>query len=144
MISPRGLTFTWWGCCGLCHRYKSTEPAHSFLFSSCVCFFGPFNCISFHKFSRQLSVFSLCSSGLFSALRVLPTLCLLMKVSFSPGIIPSGWMGSKHQLTNKLVNDYAELVAGTILLKTNFFFLLFSPGPSFLQQQVDWEINMKT
>ena len=26
----------------------------------CVFLYGPFNCISFHKFSRQLSVFSLC------------------------------------------------------------------------------------
>ena len=37
-----------------------------FLFRSCVyfCLYSPFNCISFHKFSRQLSVFSLCSCGL--------------------------------------------------------------------------------
>ena len=39
---------------------KPTELAHFFLFCSCVCFclYGPFNCISFHKFSRQLSAFS--------------------------------------------------------------------------------------
>ena len=37
------------------------------------CLHGPFNCISFHKFSRQLSVLSLCSSGLISALLVLST-----------------------------------------------------------------------
>ena len=45
---------------------KSTELAHSFLFCSCVylCLYGPFNRISVHKFSRQLSAFSLCSSGL--------------------------------------------------------------------------------
>ena len=56
---------------------------------SCVCFYlyGPFNCISFHKFSRQLSAFSLCSSGLTSALLVLSTTYLFMKVSFSPDII---------------------------------------------------------
>ena len=42
------------------------------------------------KFSRQLSIFSLCSSGLISALLVLSTICLFMKVSFSPDIIPSG------------------------------------------------------
>ena len=37
------------------------ELAHSFLFCFCVCFclYVPFNCISFHKFSRQLSVFLL-------------------------------------------------------------------------------------
>ena len=61
--SHRGLTFTWWGCCGL---------------------YSPFNCISFNKFSRQLSAFSLCSSGLISALSVLSTIHLFMKVSFSP------------------------------------------------------------
>ena len=31
---------------------------------------------------------------------VLSTIYLFMKVSFSPDIIPSGWLGSKHQLTN--------------------------------------------
>ena len=34
---PRGLTFSWWGCHGLCQRHKSTELANSFLFCSCVC-----------------------------------------------------------------------------------------------------------
>ena len=62
------------------------------LFCSCVCFclHGPFDCISFHKVSRQLSVFSLCSFGLLSALLVLSTICLFVKVSFSPDIIPCG------------------------------------------------------
>ena len=34
-----------------------------FSFCSCVCFwlYGPFNCISFHEFSRLLSALSLCS-----------------------------------------------------------------------------------
>ena len=50
----------------------------------------PFNCISFQTFSRQLSVFSLCSSGLVSALLVLSTIHLFMKVAFNPDIIPSG------------------------------------------------------
>ena len=61
-----GLTFSWWGCYGLCPRLILTELAHSFLFCFCVCFclYGPFNCISFHNFSRQLSSLSLCSSGL--------------------------------------------------------------------------------
>ena len=98
----RGLTFTWWGCCGLCFWLKPTELAHSLLFCSCVCFclYGPFNCISFHKFPRQVSAFSLFSSGLISALLVLSTVCLFMTVSFSPDIIPCGWLGLKHQLTN--------------------------------------------
>ena len=76
--------------------------AHTFLFCSCVyfCLYDPFKCISFHKSSRQLSTFSLCSSGLISALLVLSTTYLFMKVSFSPGMILCGWLGSKHQLTN--------------------------------------------
>ena len=39
------------------------------------------------KFSRQLSAFSLSSSGLISALLVLSTIYLFMKVSFSPDVI---------------------------------------------------------
>ena len=67
------------------------------LFCSCIyfCLYGPFNCISFHKFSRQLPVFSLYSSGLISAF-----ICLFMKVSFSPDVIPRGWQSSNHQSTN--------------------------------------------
>ena len=72
-----------------------------FLFCSCVCLclYGPFNCISFHKFSRQLSAFSLRTSGLISAFLVLSTIYLFMKVSLSPDIILCGWLGLKHQLT---------------------------------------------
>ena len=66
----------------------------------CFCLYGPFNFISFREFSRQLSVFSLCSSGLSSSLLVLSTIYLFMKVCFSPDIIPSGCLGSKHRLTN--------------------------------------------
>ena len=55
-----------------------------YLFILFVCLFlsyGPFNCISFHKFSRQLSAFSLCSSSLDSA-------CISLYESFlSPDII---------------------------------------------------------
>ena len=42
--------------------HKPTQLAHSFLFCSRVyfCLYGPLNCILFHKFSRQLSAFSLC------------------------------------------------------------------------------------
>ena len=90
---PRGLSFSWWGRYGLCLRYKPTELVPSlFLFFSCVyfCLYGPFNCILFHKFSRQLAVLSLCSFGLISVLFVLLTIYLFMKVSFSPDIIPSG------------------------------------------------------
>ena len=100
--SPRGPTFTWWGCCGLCFWHKPTELAHSFLLRSCVyvCLYSPFNCISFRKFSRQPSAFSLCSSGRISAVLVLSTMYLFMKVSFSPDVILRGWLGLKHQLTD--------------------------------------------
>ena len=41
----------------------------------------------FLNFSRQFSAFSLCSSGLISALLVLSTIYLVMKVSLSRNII---------------------------------------------------------
>ena len=37
-LRPRGLTFTWWGCYGLCVQRKPTELVHSVLFCSCVYF----------------------------------------------------------------------------------------------------------
>ena len=49
-------------------------PLLFILFSWLFLSYGPFNCISFHKFSRQLSAFSLCFSGLTSALLVLSTI----------------------------------------------------------------------
>ena len=75
-LSPCALTFTWWGCCSVCPGHKPTELNHSFLFCSCVyfCLYGPFNCTSFHKLSRQLSAISLCSAGLISTLLVFPTI----------------------------------------------------------------------
>ena len=92
---------TWWWCYGLCLWHKPAELTHSFLFCSCVyfCLYGPFSCISFHKFSRQLSAFSICSSGLIFASLVLSTIILFLKVSFSPDIILCGWLGLKHQQT---------------------------------------------
>ena len=62
-------------------------------------FYGPFNCISFYKSSRQLSVFLVCSSRLISALLALSTICQSLP---SPDIIRSDWLGSKHQPTNSL------------------------------------------
>ena len=79
-----------------------TELVYSLLFRPYVffCLYGPFNCISYHKFSWQLSAFSLCSSSLNSVLLVLSAVYLFMKVSLSPDIILCGWLGLKHQLTN--------------------------------------------
>ena len=89
---PRGLTFSWWGCYSLCHKHKPNLPTPFFLFYSCVCFclYGPFNSISFHKFFRQLFAFSLCSSGINSALLVLSTIYLFTKVSLSSNVILCG------------------------------------------------------
>ena len=99
---PHGLTFTWRGCCGLCLWHKPAQLAHSFLFSSCVCFclYGPFNCFSFYKFSQQLSAFhSVLPAGLIFVLLVFSTVYLFMEVSLSPDIILCSWLGLKHQLT---------------------------------------------
>ena len=53
-----------------------------------------------HKSSQLLSIFWFCSSSHISALLILSSTYLFMKISFSPDIIPSGWLGSKDQLTN--------------------------------------------
>ena len=60
----------------------------------------------FHSInSPENSVFSLCSSGINPPLLVLSTVYLFMKVSFSPYVIPSGWLGSKHQFTTSHILD---------------------------------------
>ena len=86
---------------------KPTELAHPFLFRSCVCF-----CLH-DPFNYKFSVFLLCSSSLIFALLVPLTRYLFMKDSFSPDIPPSGWLGSKHQLTNiylfAVVLDYTNM-----------------------------------
>ena len=125
---PRGLTFTWWGGGGFCPWQKPTELDHSFLFCSCVsfCLYGPFNCISFHKFSRQLSAFSLCSSGLISALLVLSTIYLFMRVSVSHDTILRDWLGLKHQPTS--LRTYLMEIRKNVLkrdLCIHFFGTLF-------------------
>ena len=96
--SPFGLTSTWWGTLWFM-SLKCTNRACPLLFSFSsrvyFCLYGPFSCISFHTFSRQLSVFSLRSSGLISsALLVLSTTYPFRKVSHSPDIIFCGWLGS--------------------------------------------------
>ena len=66
-----------------------SELVHSFLFCVCVCLClcGPFDYISFHKLSQQLSAFSLCSSGLISALFVVSNIHLFVNVSLRPDIL---------------------------------------------------------
>ena len=56
-------------------------PAPFTLFFCLFLSYGPFICISFLKFSRQLSIFSLCSPSLISALLVLSTIYLFLKIS---------------------------------------------------------------
>ena len=68
-------------------------PTRFTLFLCLFLSYGPFTCISFHKFSRQLSVFSVCSPSLISALLVLSTIYLFLKVSLNgfgdPACLPS-------------------------------------------------------
>ena len=45
--------------------------------------YGPFTCVSFHKFSRQLSVFALCSPSLISAFLVLSAIYIFLNVSLN-------------------------------------------------------------
>ena len=77
-----------------------------FLFCSCVCFclYGPFTCISFHKFSRQLSAFSLCSFGSISPLLVLPTITSLYESLLQPWYNP-WWLTGLKAPTNELTNS---------------------------------------
>ena len=58
-------------------------PLLFILFLCLVLSYGPFNYISFHKFSQQFSAFSLCSPSLISALPVLSTIYLFVKVSLN-------------------------------------------------------------
>ena len=101
---PHGLTFAWWGCCGLCFWNKPTELAH--------CFFGSVF-VSISVFMALSTVFHSINSPDNSPLShsVLPVLfppCWSFEryISFwkspsalSPDIILCGWLGSKHQLT---------------------------------------------
>ena len=100
-LCPWGLTFSWWGCYGLCLWHKPTELAHSFY--SVLVTVSVFMALStvFHSINYPDN--SLLSySVLVSALLVLSTVHLFMKVSVSPDIILCGWLGLKH----KLINSY--------------------------------------
>ena len=84
--------------------HKQTELAHSFLFCSYVCFFlWPFQLYFIpEKLPTTLRFLTLFFRSYLSALLVFSTTYLFMKVSFSPDIIHSGWLGSKHQLPTYL------------------------------------------
>ena len=67
--SPRGLTFTWWGCYGWCPSHKPAELAHSFYpVRTSICVFVALSTV-FHFINSP-------DNSLFSH-SVLPVLCLL-------------------------------------------------------------------
>ena len=76
------------------YDFDINQPSLPTPFYSVLVYFGlsgPFNCISFHKFSRHLPAFSLCSSGLLSHWSLqLYIFFFIMKVSFSPDVILCG------------------------------------------------------
>ena len=86
----------------------------------CLC--DPYSCASSHGLSWQLSTFSLSSSGLISASLVLSTIYLFMKVSLIPDITLCGWLGLKHQFTNK-----CSLPASSFHANSRFQLLFSSP-----------------
>ena len=90
--SPHGLTFTWWGCCGLCLWPKPTELAHSFY--SVLVSVSVFMALStvFHSINSPdnspLSHSVL--PGLISAFLVHSAIYLFMKAFFSPDMTLCG------------------------------------------------------
>ena len=112
-------------------RHKPTELAHSFFYSILVSI-SVLMALStvFHSINSpdNSPFFSLRYSGLISALLVLSTLCLFIKVSFSPDIIPCGWLGSKHQLTNspRPIPDVTYELTGPWKPITYFVFINWS------------------
>ena len=70
-----------------------------FILFLCLSVFVTLSTVFYSISSPNNTVLSLCSSGFISALLVLSTIYLFMKVSFSPDVIPSVWLDSKHQWT---------------------------------------------
>ena len=68
-----------------------------FIFSAYInfCLYVPFNCVSFHESSQQLSIFSLCSTGLISALSDLSTILSLYESLPQPWCNPLWLTGLK-------------------------------------------------
>ena len=92
--------------------FDINQPSLStpYLFCSCVyfCLHGTSDCISFHRLSWQLDASSLCSFDFISALLILSAINLFMTVFFNPDITLCGWLGSKHQLSNWLINTFTS------------------------------------
>ena len=87
----------------LCFMSDINEPSLPTPFYSVLVSVSVYMALStvFHSInsSDNSPFFALCSCGLSSALLILSTMYIFMKVFFSPDIIPIGWLGSKHQLT---------------------------------------------
>ena len=86
-----------------CQRHKQNQPSLPSPFYSVLVSIFVFMALStvFHSInSPDNSPSSHCSNGLISALLVVASISHFMQVSFSPDIIPSGRLGSKHPLTN--------------------------------------------
>ena len=92
----------WWGCYVLCLWHKLTALAHFFKKNYVLVYASILMALAtvFHSIN-SLSVFSLCSSDLISVLLVLSSISLYESL-LSPDKIPSGWVGSKHQLSKWL------------------------------------------
>ena len=94
----------------------TAELVHCFLFRSCVyfCLYGPFNCISFHKFFRQLSTFSLCPSGLLSFFSFFLSFCQAHLC---------GGSGNMHSSIRMCTLTHSFTLLYTILFLNIFFYL---------------------
>ena len=104
-LGPHRFTFMWWGWCGLCLWYKSTQLAHSFFLNSVPVSVSVFLALSmvFHSINsldNALCAFSLCSSGLVSTSSVLSAIYLLIKVFLSPDINNPLWLTGLKAPTN--------------------------------------------
>ena len=99
--------------------FDINQPSLPTPFYSALASVSVFRALStvFHsiKFPRQLSVFSLCSSGLISALLVLS---VSLSVSLSPDTMVCSWLGLKHHLTNDLIM-WRETCTNQCIVKSN-------------------------
>ena len=101
-LVPAGLNVPSWGG-DVTGMSKTNQPSLHTPFYSVLVSISVFKALLFHKFSRQLSFLTLCSSRLISALLVLSIIYLFTKVSFSLTMIQSlvvDWALNTNQLTN--------------------------------------------
>ena len=93
------LTFTWWGCCGLCPWHKPTELARSFY--SALVSVSVFMALStaFHSLIFP-GITPLSHSVLLVLFLPYWSFQRYMFLCVSPDVILCGWLGLKHQLSN--------------------------------------------